>query len=464
MTRRILSILLTLCIVLCLVPTSAFADGETESGNISITGGGTANDPYLIYSAEDLKAFRDKVNNGQKDACAKLMDDIVLNDGTFDEDGNYTAPDGSSAEPNQWVPIGTGNNKYNGTFDGNGKTVKGLYINTESDEAAGLFGYAASPKIRNLTVDGRVTGKNAVGGILGMSNGGVIENCTNNAAVTIITNDIHKYAGGIAGLSYAKFIGCSNTGIITGENSPGILDIGGIVGYHNNVAPDAILDCYNTGIVRGKAKALYLGGVAGFVVGAVRGCYNVGNLYDTGSEVSCVGGIVGLNCSFYDLTDDYYLESTAEKAVGKNDGGGVDENTVKAITKEKIENGTLTGLLINGRENGTHSWSSAYGYFESTGMVLPILKTQENIYAHIHCICGGDKIVGDHTVHTDIDWVPWTSTDSLPTKAGNYYLVNDVAVIYDLEKNSGWVPKENISICLNGKTISSNGTIARLQG
>ena len=94
MKKRILSILLTLCMVLCIVPTSVFAEGET-AGTVDITGSGTEDNPYLIYTAEGLKAFRDKANGGERYAFATLMNDIVLNDGTFDADGNYTATDGS---------------------------------------------------------------------------------------------------------------------------------------------------------------------------------------------------------------------------------------------------------------------------------------------------------------------------------------------------------------------------------
>ena len=63
--------------------------------NTPMTGSGTESDPYQIGTAEQLKRFRDIVNgsNGQTQntaACAILTADIVLNDGTFDEDGNYT--------------------------------------------------------------------------------------------------------------------------------------------------------------------------------------------------------------------------------------------------------------------------------------------------------------------------------------------------------------------------------------
>lgn len=133
MKKRILSILLTLCMVLSIMPTAAFAEGSPD-----FTGSGTADDPYLIYTAAGLKAFRDKVNgqNGQTKqpgAHAKLMNDIVLNDGTFDADGNWS----ESGTPDQWTPI-VGNYGYGGTFDGDGHTIRGLYV--KGGEYAGLFG------------------------------------------------------------------------------------------------------------------------------------------------------------------------------------------------------------------------------------------------------------------------------------------------------------------------------------
>ena len=81
--------------------------GGTFSGGITgnpalATGSGTETDPYQIGTAEGLKRFRDIVNgeNGRTqklDACATLTADIVLNDGTFDEDGNYTPGPSSAA-------------------------------------------------------------------------------------------------------------------------------------------------------------------------------------------------------------------------------------------------------------------------------------------------------------------------------------------------------------------------------
>ena len=465
MRKRILAILLTLCMVLCLVPTNVFAEGEGLSANADITGSGTAEDPYLIYTAERLKAFRDKANAGQRTACATLMNDIVLNDGTFDADGKYTAADGSTAEPEKWTPIGTDNNQYRGTFDGNGKTIKGLYVDPEKDEPAGLFGSTGGPQIRNLTVDGSVTGRDWVGGILGFSHGGVIENCTNNASVTVanLDSDRHACVGGIAGVTYAKLIGCGNTGKITVKNVAQLANVGGIVGHQNNMGLPIIYDCYNTGEVSGEAGKLYLGGIAGAISqGVISNCYSTGKLDSTGSTTVYLGGIVGLNGALYNHKNNYYLEGTADKAAGRDEMEMIDKNTVKPMPKEAFEDGTVLDLVINGREDGTHPWGGACGYVESAGMILPILKRERDIYGHAHCICSGSADVGDHTVHTDTDWTPWTSTDSLPTKAGSYYLMNDVTLTYDLDRGGFWTANENIDLCLNGKTISSNAYALRI--
>ncbi len=450
MKKRILGILLTLCMVMCLVLTSVFAVGETAK-TVDITGSGTQDDPYLIYTAEGLKAFRDKANGGERYACATLMEDIILNDGTFDVDGNYTAADGSAAEPEKWTPISTDNNQYRGTFDGNGKTVKGLYVNTGGDEPAGLFGYTGGPKIKNLTVDGCVIGKDWAGGILGFSHGGVIENCTNNASVTVanLDSDTHANVGGIAGVTGAKLIGCGNTGKITVKNVAQIANVGGIVGHQNNMGLPIIHDCYNTGDVSGEAGTLYLGGIAGAIAqGIISNCYSTGKLDSTGSTTVYLGGIVGLNGALYNHTNDYYLEGTADKAAGRDEQEAIDKNTVKPMPKEAFEDGTILDLIINGREDGTHPWSGECGYVESAGMVLPILKREESIYAHAHCICGTGTDFDGHDTHNDVTWTPWTKNDQLPTKSGYYFLTDDVILTHDQTPSS-----EGVYVCLNGYSI-----------
>lgn len=69
---------------------------------------------------------------------------------------------------------------------------------------------------------------------------------------------------------------------------------------------------------------------------------------------------------------------------------------------------------------------------------------------HMHCVCGGNTEFNGHNTHTDVEWREWNSTDSLPTASGNYYLANNI----NLAKEQ--TVKNDINICLNGKTIKSN--------
>lgn len=71
---------------------------------------------------------------------------------------------------------------------------------------------------------------------------------------------------------------------------------------------------------------------------------------------------------------------------------------------------------------------------------------------HMHCVCGGNTDFNGHGTHTDVEWSEWNSTDSLPTASGNYYLANDINLA------TAQSVKNDINICLNGKTIKSNSS------
>ena len=145
---------------------------------VYMDGLGTAAYPYQISTADQLKLFRDIVNGtgGQtpnRGACAVLTADIDLNNEPWTPIGKYT-DDGT-------------NNPYTGTFNGQGHTIKGLYVNLP-DAAVGLFGCLNGAAVRNLTVDGYVQGCNTVGGIAGKASANIavpstVENCRNNCRV-----------------------------------------------------------------------------------------------------------------------------------------------------------------------------------------------------------------------------------------------------------------------------------------
>ena len=313
--------------------------------NTPITGSGTKDDPYQISTAAQLKRFRNIVNGtgGQTPnhgACAVLMNDIVLNDGTFDANGTYTRGSSNTA-PEKWTPIGKytdDNDKtpYTGTFDGQGHTIKGLYVNSASDAYVGLFGCLEGAAVRNLTVDGYVQGYKTAGGIAGYASNAAIENCSNHCSVF---GGSDSMIGGIAGLNFdgAK-----------------------------------IIDCYNVGTIRNSNVYEACGGIVWGNAGTVSNCYNVGtisgNVYD--------GEIVGSNSGT--VENCYYLAGTNLNAVGQNDNSG---NITKTASKTAAEfaDGTVLALLKADRDNSP--WDSCQ-YVAAAKMTLPVFKGQGDAHDH----------------------------------------------------------------------------------
>ena len=415
--------------------------------NTPMTGSGTESDPYQISTADQLKLFRDIVNGagGQtqnRGAWAVLTNDIVLNDGTFAEDGSYTpGPSGKTAE--EWTPIGKYTNDsnktpYTGTFDGKHYAIKGLYVVNLPDLVVGLFGGLEGAAVRNLTVDGYVQGCHVVSGIAGdASANSTIENCRNNCRVVseFVTgrSSSFLYVGGIVGFAEdTTIVGCVNTGVVEARGSynnsraskaagivctlcgnvivkncynTGEINVtsdklregtaGGIAGSELS-ARNTVSDCYNLGAVTVSytgndveyiAKA---GGIMGYIFYSdttVSNCYSVGTLTSTtGTGTSYIGGVVGITKGT--VANCYYLDSTAEKAVWPA-GGTVDEAT-GSKTAAQLGNGTVLALLINGRADSEHPWNSQCQYLAAAGKTLPVFKTQ----------------TGDAHTH---DWSAWTS-------------------------------------------------------
>ena len=412
------------------------------NNTVYMDGLGTKESPYEISTADQLKLFRDIVNgaNGQTQntaACAVLTNDIVLNDGTFDENGNYTTgASGKAAE--EWTPIGKytddGNNNtpYTGTFDGGGHTIKGLYVNL-SDVAVGLFGCLEDAAVRNLTVDGYVQGRHTVGGIAGKARAygaapSTVENCRNNCHVVSeygTGSGSFLYVGGIVGSAADTTIAdCVNTEVVEAKGSNNYSSVAaGIVGsLYENVT---VKNCYNTGeinVTGDKLRVGTAGGIAGsdiyggntvsdcYNLGAVTvsytgnrsdytarvggimgdlyysnttvsNCYSVGTLKSmTGTGTSYIGGVVGSSANGT-VANCYYLDSTAAKAVG-NDGGTVDEATGPK-TAAQLGDGTVLTLLINNRADSEHPWNRQCQYLAAAGKTLPVFKTQTGD-AHRH--------------------------------------------------------------------------------
>lgn len=398
---------------------------------VYMDGLGTAAYPYQISNAAQLKLFHDIVNNenGQTQntaACATLTADIVLNDGTFAEDGSYTPGPSDIPTPTEWTFIGRDfDEAYSGTFDGAGHTIQGIYCNDQIKGRAGLFGYVNGATIKDIKVTGYIKTYGLAGGIAAYIRGGTsITDCVN--AATVIAGDTRGYspsAGGIVGCSEREqqnqITDCINTGTVKvivpkGDYS----SAGGILGQAINCT--LISNCSNFGPISGgrlenaTSKKSYVGGIVGHIVSTtVSDCYNTGTVTDTVNPEAQIGGIIGCLNSMtshlansynvgkvtaaseaatlggvvgsapYDtatITNCYYLTGTAGQACGKNDG--VITNTTEKSAFD-FANGSVLDLLMANRPADAQPWDTTCKYLESAGMTLPVFARQ-NLTVHDH--------------------------------------------------------------------------------
>ena len=193
-----------------------------------------------------------------------------------------------------WTPIGQ-SNAFSGTFDGKGHTIEDMSANVTSGYA-GLFGNVRGT-VKNVQVTGSVTASGkvrAVGGIVGYSAGGTVQNCLSK--VNILAPQVNCPVGGVVGESSNKPNDntasstvnlCWNEGTVTGGSD----STGGIVGKNSK---GAVTNCANFGEVKGSSTA---SGIVGS--GAVANSYNLGDV--TGAEGRAYG------ISSRAATNSYYL-------------------------------------------------------------------------------------------------------------------------------------------------------------
>ena len=138
-------------------------------------GNGSEGSPYIITKAEELAWFRDAVNDGNYEICAKIADNVEVIDL---KDFCHAADASQNLKELSWEPIGNSDWSYVGTFDGNGKTITNLYINA-TQAYMGLFGRIYQSTIKNLTFENaNVTNtENNIGILAGYAgNGNTLQN------------------------------------------------------------------------------------------------------------------------------------------------------------------------------------------------------------------------------------------------------------------------------------------------
>lgn len=360
------------------------------------SGDGTVNKPFLISTAAELAWFRDHVNENYDNvkSSAKLTADIDLSDFCH-------AADDSKIEKS-WVPIGNSNNKYQGTFDGNNKTITNLYINA-SQLNVGLFGCTYEGTIKNLTFEyanvtntnnyvGVLVGKafwgstlqnikisntcqikggNYTGGIAGYLDGNAY-NCVNCATVQGI-----KYIGGLCGFYSISRTGnsmtaCANYGNVTASS----LGVGGLVGYFDS---GTIQDCANYGGVKGTN---YIAGMAGSVNnGKIQNVFSYGNISVT-NKTQRVGMVFGN--SYLGATEGmvaYYsgakLTVNGQEQTVKAFGNGTpSEDNATGFTKDQLKSGVVAYQLQQNASSKA-KWGQNLANDDD---IYPVIGSEHQVY------------------------------------------------------------------------------------
>ena len=355
---------------------------------------------YEISSPEELAWFAEQVNRGKSTINAVLVNDIKFMDDT------------SKTSSKNWMPIGSDSTvMFNGTFDGAGKTIYGLYclrtfagmfgvtdkdaviknaklakssivgksVLVDGYNTAFVGGFVASNKgsLYACAYSGTVTSsteiaigsstKFSVGGIVGDGFGGSVENCTNSGTITGKST-----VGGIAG-GDGSVENCTNSGTISGKST-----VGGIVGngfYVVNCMNEAVIsadssvggivgvgyyveNCINSGTISGQYK---VGGIVGYnrhngTSTGVKNCMNAGPVEGPVSSTKAhhVGGIAGWNqgtvsvCTNSGLVEGY----GSAGIVGYNEGMVTDCRSLILTSKRR---GKYAGLVYQNKKS-SNSW------------------------------------------------------------------------------------------------------------
>ena len=302
-----------------------------------------SNGSYTVYNADGLLNVAELVNGGKSDINITLDTDIDLTG-------------------KNWTPIGTSfSNKYTGTFDGGGHTIKGLTVTT-NDQFVGLFGsigYAGT--VKNVMMeDVQITSNRSsgfAGGVAGYSDG-TIENCSVSGSVSGTV-----YVGGVVGAQWGGSItGCSSSATVKG-----MVDVGGVAGQTN--VDVTLTACYATGDVTleiDPIKNISGGGLVGFNGGSgVLACYATGNVTSTGSSTGKVhiGGFLGDN---YTTVTACYWKNNHEQGIGYNN---------KVTEATKVDGSVVTWQkAVDAMNTALQNAGSGWRY-ELNG-ALPTLRKQ----------------------------------------------------------------------------------------
>ncbi len=278
MKKKILSFLLALCLIMALVPMTAFAEENEQSSKITIA------------TVDDLLQFAKAVDDGEYD---DKTDAVVSLEADLDLTGIAWTPIGSVFDSQ-----GNLQHYFSGKFYGNGHTISNIDFSDcyGKDEypSSGFFSEIDGAEVSGLTVQGKVNVSKAnyifYGTIAGVAVNSKISDCVSDVSFT----DTDQYINGTVALcgyavnSTVEY--CQNKGDFSITKDTTRFWMGGIVGLAEG---STIRYCVNTGDITSQTP--YAGGIIGqlYQGSKVINCYSTGKLTPLGRGITDVGGIAG---------------------------------------------------------------------------------------------------------------------------------------------------------------------------
>ena len=394
---------------------------------------------YQIATGAELAWFANTVTSGTNiTASAVLTSEIDL--------GDYA-----------WTPIGnnTSTKQFKGSFDGQGHSVKGLYVSGEQYQ--GLFGYANGATIKNIKVYGEVHGTANVGGVLGYSMGAsVLDRLENHAYVTATT--ANSYVAGIVGrvnTATALITNCANYGTITGTNYVGGILNTTVAATVNNVINIGEIVGTQTGAIRGLNTATGTNGANitnGF---AVKGYFNETKTTLVTAEQMASGEVAYLLGSAWgqEIGTDLYPQIGGMKVIKAgnqyvNSFNDIKDYELAVLSFEEdgwnalIDEPQYGGPLLYGEGMGFDTADEAYSW---TDPVTKLHSTLSEAWGS-YCYWSGGHAVSNY-VSGDVETYGDSNSQltvfkqgvsDLTQTGGGHNGSNNFAVHYGYADNSGW--------------------------
>lgn len=369
-------------------------------------GDGSAKDPYVIISEENLRKFAAATANGKHTTT-----------------GNYYKLGADIALTEEWTPI----HNFAGSFDGDGHTVSGMTIGTaespvDKTEVGFFDNLAANASVQNLNITGaaiyaKTSGKldNTAGGVLaGAVKSAKINNCTVQGSMVSVNAGNFAYTGGLIGqMTEDTYVtNCIADVPVKAVSATNAAFAGGLIGNasgSNLVANCAALGDVTANGVNSQYNNSAVGGLIGYASFLVENCYAAGNVTltsDTTTYPAYIGALIG-NQGGGVAVDSYYdtgcvltiNDTVAETIAAIGNVKKWDYSDKNQVTAEDTDAKEFAATMNNGISEETlattDSYLTSYPFNNSTNIFADIISVRNNIDLNSWALTDGKVVFGE---------------------------------------------------------------------